>query len=186
MQSNIARTSHDFMGPLQWFPIHSIWSDRRTESENGSGPVTFSCVSKLFHFSSFDLLVLFLYAVKTAFPSHPAWHLEGRTAPWSAKKMLGGQCQRVDIPTHARTAHNGLLQERLEEILCWIVCRVPNSPINQLVEGLNWTEDDLLVLQQNESLTGRDGSCPTFDAVQIRWISILFLRNWTSRPALGA
>ena len=36
--------------------------------------------------------------------------------------MLDGQRQRVDKPTHARTAHNGLSQERLERgslLNCW-------------------------------------------------------------------
>ena len=32
--------------------------------------------------------------------------------------MLDGQHQRVDIPAHARTAHKGLMQKRLEEDLC--------------------------------------------------------------------
>ena len=38
--------------------------------------------------------------------------------PWSAEEMLDGHHQRVDIPAHARTTHNGLLQKRLEENLC--------------------------------------------------------------------
>ena len=32
-------------------------------------------------------------------------------------EMLDGQCQRVDIPVRARTAHIGLPQKRLEEDL---------------------------------------------------------------------
>ena len=48
--------------------------------------------------------------------------------------MLDGQRQGVDIPVHARTAHNGLLQKkkkkRLEEDL--------DDPISQRVV-LNWT-----------------------------------------------
>ena len=36
----------------------------------------------------------------------------------SLEEMLDGQHQRVDIPAHARTAHKGLLQKRLEEDLC--------------------------------------------------------------------
>ena len=39
--------------------------------------------------------------------------------------MLDGQHQRVDIPANARIAHKGLLQKRLEEDLCWIICHVP-------------------------------------------------------------
>ena len=34
--------------------------------------------------------------------------------PWSAEEMLDGQYQRVDVPAHARTAHKGLLQKRLD------------------------------------------------------------------------
>ena len=40
-------------------------------------------------------------------------------------------------PTHARSAHNGLLQKRLEEDLCWIIPHVHLVP--QSVKGMNWT-----------------------------------------------
>ena len=73
----------------------------------------------------------------TQIQSHPSGYLGGRATPWSAERMLDGQHQKVDIPTHARTAYNGLLQERLKEDLCWIVPHVP--PMNQLVKRLNWT-----------------------------------------------
>ena len=59
------------------------------------------------------------------------------------EEMLNGQYQRVDITTHVRTAHNGLLQKRLEEDLCWIVLHFP--PMTQSVRDwteLNWTEQD--------------------------------------------
>ena len=46
---------------------------------------------------------------------HPAGHLEGWATPWSAEEMLNGQHQGVDIPAHARTDHQGLLQKRLDE-----------------------------------------------------------------------
>ena len=49
--------------------------------------------------------------------------------------MLDGQHQRMDSPVHVRTVHNGLLQERLEEDLCGIVCHVPLA--TQSVKGLN-------------------------------------------------
>ena len=39
--------------------------------------------------------------------------------------MLDGQCHRVDDLALARAAHDGLLQQRLEEDLCQIVPRVP-------------------------------------------------------------
>ena len=49
--------------------------------------------------------------------NHPSGHLGGWAIPGLAEEMLGGQRQRVDFPAHARTAHNGLLQKRLEEDL---------------------------------------------------------------------
>ena len=56
--------------------------------------------------------------VRQPVPNHPSGHLGCRATPWSAEKMLDGQHQRLDIPAHARTAHNSLLQKRLEEDLC--------------------------------------------------------------------
>ena len=50
--------------------------------------------------------------------NHPSGHLGGWVKPWSAEEVLDGQHQRVDIPAHARTAHNGLFQKRLDENLC--------------------------------------------------------------------
>ena len=55
---------------------------------------------------------------------------------WSAQEILDGQHQRVDIPAHARTAHNGLLQKTQEGNLCGIICHVPST--TQLVNGLDW------------------------------------------------
>ena len=63
------------------------------------------------------------------------------------EEMLNGQYQRVDITTHVRTAHNGLLQKRLEEDLCWIVLHFP--PMTQSVRNwteLNWTRRQCLPL----------------------------------------
>ena len=42
----------------------------------------------------------------------------------SAKEMLHGQHQRVDILALSGTAHKGLLQKRLEEDLCLIIPHV--------------------------------------------------------------
>ena len=53
----------------------------------------------------------------TASPK-PSFRAPWWATPWSAEEMLDGQHQRVDIPTHARTAHKDLLQKRLEEDLC--------------------------------------------------------------------
>ena len=55
--------------------------------------------------------------------------------PWLAEEMLGGQHQRVNIPAHARTTTNSLLQKRLEEDLFWIF---PHVPLRfYLVKGLS-------------------------------------------------
>ena len=76
--------------------------------------------------------------------NHPSEHLGGWATPSSAEKMLDGQHQRVDIPAHARTAHKGLLQKRLEEDLCYIVLHVP--PTTQSVKGLNWNRTELYLV----------------------------------------
>ena len=54
----------------------------------------------------------------TASPKPSFRHLGGWSTSWSAEEMLDEQHQRVDIPAHASTAHNGLLRKRLEEDLC--------------------------------------------------------------------
>ena len=51
-------------------------------------------------------------------PNHPSGHLGGWATPWSSEEMLDGHHQRVDIRALAKTAHNGLLQKRLEEDFC--------------------------------------------------------------------
>ena len=78
--------------------------------------------------------------------NHPSWR-PGRWAMlWSAEEMLDGQHRRVDIPAHARNAHKGLPQKRLEEDLYWIIPQVPLPHLpppfatTQSVKGLNWTE----------------------------------------------
>ena len=50
--------------------------------------------------------------------NHPSGHPGGWMTPWSEEGMLDGQHQRLDIPALVRTAHKGLLQNRLEEDLC--------------------------------------------------------------------
>ena len=52
------------------------------------------------------------------------------------RENTGWTVYGVDIPAHARTAHNGLLQKRLE--ICCIVCRVPTR--TQSAKELNWTD----------------------------------------------
>ena len=73
----------------------------------------------------------------------PSGHLGGWAMQWLAEELLDGQLQRVDIPTHARTAHKCLLQKRLEEDLCWIDPHVPKT--TQSVKRLNWTDQNLRV-----------------------------------------
>ena len=53
--------------------------------------------------------------------------------------------------SHATTAHNGLLQKRLEKNLCWILCQVPL--VTQTVTGLNWTEMKLWIWQTKIQLS---------------------------------
>ena len=67
---------------------------------------------------------------------------KGWATPWSAEEMLDEQHQRADIPAHGRTAHNGLLQKRLEEGHCWIVPHAPppHSPTTQSIKGQKWIE----------------------------------------------
>ena len=58
------------------------------------------------------------HAPRQPLQNHPSGHLGGWATPWSAEEMLDGQYQTVDIPAHARTAHNGLPRKRPEEDLC--------------------------------------------------------------------
>ena len=53
---------------------------------------------------------------------------------YNAEEKLDRQHRRVDIPAHARTAHKGLLQKRLEEDLCRIVPHVPRRPSRSRTE----------------------------------------------------
>ena len=64
-------------------------------------------------------------------------HLGRWVMSWSAQEMLEGQHQTVDIPSHARIAHDGLLQKRLEvkEDLCCVISHV--LLMIQSVKGLN-------------------------------------------------
>ena len=70
--------------------------------------------------------------------NYPSGHLGGWPTPWLAEEKLDGQSERVDIPAHARTAHKGFLQKRLEGDLCSLDLHVP--PTIQSVKGLNRTE----------------------------------------------
>ena len=60
------------------------------------------------------------------------------TLEWSAKEMLDGQPQRVDILVHARSAHKGLLQEKKRKRTSAESSSF--SPATQSVKRLKWTE----------------------------------------------
>ena len=63
--------------------------------------------------------------------SHPSGHLEDwqcLSRQWKCG-WSHGQHQGVDVPAYARTAHSGLLQTRLEEYLCLIICHGLRQPI---------------------------------------------------------
>ena len=49
--------------------------------------------------------------------NYPSGFLGGWAMLLSTEEMLDGQHERVDSPPNVRTAHNGLLQKRLEEDL---------------------------------------------------------------------
>ena len=57
-------------------------------------------------------LVQACHAPQQPLKNHLSGHLGagrgGDAELWLAEEMLNEQCQRVDIPAHARTAHNGL------------------------------------------------------------------------------
>ena len=57
-----------------------------------------------------------------------------------AEEMLEGQNPRVDIFAHVRTAHNSLLQKRLEQNFCQIAPHVP--PTTPAVSR-DWTKPKL-------------------------------------------
>ena len=64
------------------------------------------------------------YTPRQPLQNHPSMHFSG-WATLIGSGMLDVQHQRVDIPAHARCAHKGLLQKRLEEDL-WII--IPHAP----------------------------------------------------------
>ena len=70
--------------------------------------------------------------------NHSSRHFGEWAMPWPAEEMLAVQCERVDIPAHARTAHKGRLQKTLEKDLCWTVRHVP--PKAKSVKALSWAE----------------------------------------------
>ena len=57
------------------------------------------------------------HAPRQPLENHPAEHLGELATPWLAEEMLDGQRQRMEIPAHARIAHNGLRKNCLEKDL---------------------------------------------------------------------
>ena len=79
---------------------------------------------------------------------HTPRHVSGRRRGRQRKCWMDN-FRKVDIPAHARTAHNSHLQKRQEGDLCWIVPHVPTTI--QSVKGLNVTELFWLSLYFNRS-----------------------------------
>ena len=65
------------------------------------------------------LLIRACHTPRQPLQNHLSGHFGRWTTPWSAEEILNRQRQHqiVDIYAHARTAHKGLLQKRLEEDL---------------------------------------------------------------------
>ena len=63
--------------------------------------------------------------------------LGGGRAVWSASEMLDGHDQSVDVPAHARSAHDSLSQKRLEDVLCRVVryAPIPVAPDDPVARG---------------------------------------------------
>ena len=109
-----------------WLEAQDHWLGRSTGTTSGNCQSTETC-------KVWTCLTLW-----QPLQNHSLGHFGGWAMPWSAEEMLDGQHKRVDIPSHARTAHNSCLQWRLEDDLCWIVPYVPL--MTQSVKGLNWTD----------------------------------------------
>ena len=81
-------------------------------------PVTVSLLTSLQPISLMETCkVRSCHATRQPLQDRPSGHAGGLATPWLAEEMLDGQHQGEDIPAHARTAHKGLLQKRLEEDL---------------------------------------------------------------------
>ena len=66
--------------------------------------------------------------------NHPLWHLGGHVMQCLVGKMLDGQCQRVDVHAHARTAHDGLLQKDWKRICAESSLMSPDDATGQGTE----------------------------------------------------
>ena len=94
-----------------------------TGTSSGNCRETETCMLRACHTSRQPLQIIFQGTLK------------GGQLPWLAEEVLDGQYERVDIPAHARTAHNSLLQKSLEEdLLLNRPSSSPNDPISQGTE----------------------------------------------------
>ena len=75
------------------------------------------------------------HVLRQPLQNHPSGHLgvRGWATSWSAGN---GQCQRMDIHTHARTAHSGLPQKTGRRFLL----NGPSCPTQQTTWSRDWTE----------------------------------------------
>ena len=126
----------------------SAWGNSCASPDWSTRPTT-GCGARATFFGAYRNLLLRLSKDRNlhSFACHMPWqffqncpsgHLGGWVMLQLAEEMLDVERQRVDIPTHARTAHNSLLQKRLKENICWIIQYVPL--VTQSAKGLNWTD----------------------------------------------
>ena len=110
------------------------WSTRPT-TWRGTRSASLWTHGNLFMKLSRDKLAWFWHiAHYNSFCKTPG-HLGGWATSWSAEEMLDWQHQRMGALAHAGTGHDGLLQKRLEEDLCWIV------PHDVSPRRPNWSRD---------------------------------------------
>ena len=68
--------------------------------------------------------------------------------------MLDGQRQRVNVPVHARTAHDGILQKGMEEDICWIALHAPPPPTTTHART-HWIELNTIFALYDDKKGGR-------------------------------
>ena len=75
------------------------------------------------------------------FQNHSSGHIGEWVTPWSAEELLNGQRERVGIPVHTRTAHNGLGRKHLKRISAEssIMSPSPHPPPTQSVKWMDWS-----------------------------------------------
>ena len=133
----------------------------------------------------------YYHTPQPSFQNLPWGHLGEWTTPSSAEEMLNGQCQRVDVPARARTAHDGLPLKWQEEGLCWIMPGVPlpsphHHPIGRGVD-LTWPTKDRKTIELQYDFLPKPSWVQTLILVQsdelykkretlILWISLFWIK----------